>query len=48
VIEAGQRDELDELRLAPVRAQGRPQRVVDLSPVVQRVGQAQEQPLALG
>jgi hypothetical protein len=45
VIEAGERDQLDELRLAPVRAQGRPPRVVHLGAVLECVGQSKEQSL---
>jgi len=47
VVEPGQRDQLDELRLGPVRAQGGPQRVVHPGPVVEGVHQAEEQALAI-
>ena len=47
VVEAGQRDQLDELRLGPVRPQRGPERVVHPGPVVEGVHQADEQALAL-
>ena len=48
MIEAGERDQLDELRLAPVRPQGVPERVAHASVIVQLVDQPEQQPLTLG
>ena len=48
VVEAGEADGLDELVGAPVRVELGPQRVADGAAVVQLVGEAHEQRLALG
>jgi len=47
MVEAGQRDQLDQLRLGPVHPQCGPERVVHPGPVVEGVHQSDEQALVL-